>query len=54
MCEDDLVSAASGHEVLVRVITRDGKSLPSRADRRPNRINVDINDGLVTRVDGAG
>lgn len=54
MSEEDLVAAASEHEVLVRVVIRDGKSLPSRTDRRPNRVNIEVSDGIVTGIDHVG
>jgi hypothetical protein len=50
--ERDLVAAAADHGVEIRVITRDGQHFPLRADRRPSRVNVEIADGRITRVDG--
>jgi hypothetical protein len=50
--EDELRSAADERGVQIRVITRDGKSFLVRADRRPNRVNVDVAGGRVTGVRG--
>jgi hypothetical protein len=50
--EDDAVAQAAEHGCITRVELRDGKGLPLRADRRSNRIDLTIEDGVVvaTRV----
>jgi hypothetical protein len=50
--EQELISAASGQAIDVRVIARDGQRFNLRADFRPSRINVEVVDGRVTKVDG--
>lgn len=43
---------ARSHDCAFRVIKRDGELQVHTADRRFDRINVVVNDGRVTRVDG--
>lgn len=50
--EEALIAAAHEQDITVRVMARDGDRLPQRADRRPGRVNVEIADGRVTRIDG--
>ena len=52
--EQDLISTAAAQGIEVRVIARDGERFGLRADLRVNRINVEVVDGRVTRVDGVG
>lgn len=52
--EADLITAAAGHDVQVRVIARDGQRFALRADLRPNRVNVEVVGAIVSRVDGVG
>ena len=52
--EAELISAAAAHGIEVRVLARDGKHFGCRTDLRPNRINVEVVDGRVTRVTDIG
>jgi hypothetical protein len=45
---------AAKADCIVRVVRRDGKTLPRTEDRRPNRINVIIRRGVVRGIDSVG
>jgi len=53
LTEADLAERADAADLHVRVISRDGHGLALTADRSPNRINVALVEGRVSRVDGA-
>ena len=52
MPEEALISVANERGTQIRVISRDGETFLVRADRRPNPVNVDVVDGLITGVYG--
>ncbi len=53
LTEEQLMTAAQTAGIVVRVISRgDGRSLGITADRRGNRVNVEMVDGRVSRVNG--
>ena len=43
---------AHAHDCTVRVVKRDGESLPITEDFSRTRIDVAVNDGRVTAIDG--
>lgn len=47
LAESDAHSATEAHGVAFRIAERDGVSLPLRADRRPNRINVTVENRTI-------
>jgi hypothetical protein len=51
-CDARVLTEEAG--LKIRVIARDGVSLPSRADFRAKRINVKLTDGRVSRVETIG
>lgn len=48
--EDEATEAAEDRGWTVRVVRRDGEDLPATLDLRPNRVNVEVTDGVVTAV----
>jgi len=50
--EEALSAAANEQNIDVRVIARDGERFLLRTSFSPCRINVEVADGRVTRVDG--
>lgn len=51
--EAEKLAAAEG-DCTVRVIVRDGESLPATMDFNPSRINVEVEDGKVTAIVSLG
>ncbi|MGE4425599.1 MAG: hypothetical protein AB7G37_03995 [Solirubrobacteraceae bacterium] len=51
---DEASDRAQGVGCTVRVVRRDGEDLPGTLDLRPNRINVEEQDGRVVRIQGVG
>jgi hypothetical protein len=51
--EAESLAGAEG-DCVVRVIVRDGESLPATMDFNPSRINVEVEDGKVTEVVSLG
>lgn len=45
---------AKAHQCTIRVVKQDGRSLPVTSDLRPDRIDVVVSDGRVTRVPRVG
>lgn len=52
--EDAAASHAAGRGGVVRVIERDGQSLPMTMDFREDRMNVVVADGRITAVHSRG
>jgi len=52
--EDAAAAHAAEHGGLVRVIERDGQSLPMTMDFREDRMNVVVADGRITAVHSRG
>jgi hypothetical protein len=48
----DLVASAEAENVRIRVLSENGRGFVLTADRRANRVNVDVVDGRVSRIDG--
>jgi len=48
----DLVASGEAENVTIRVLSENGRSFVVTADRRGNRVNVDVVDGRVSRIDG--
>jgi hypothetical protein len=48
----DLIASAEAEKVRIRVLSENGLRFALTADRRVNRVNVDVADGRVSRVDG--
>lgn len=53
LTEEDLTTRADAAQIHVRVISRDEHGFWLAADRSPNRINVELVDGRVSRIDGS-
>jgi hypothetical protein len=51
LAESDGKAAVDAQNCLYRVARRDGVSFGARADRRPNRINVTIENGTITAAE---
>ncbi|MFT4049702.1 MAG: hypothetical protein QM648_07660 [Solirubrobacterales bacterium] len=49
---DELESWAAGKDMTVRVTMEDGQSFPQTMDYRPDRVNVQVEAGVVTRYCG--
>jgi len=47
-----LVASGEAENVTIRVLSENGRSFVLTADRRGNRVNVDVVDGRVSRIDG--
>ena len=54
MDEDGAAEHAAAHGATVRVIERDGRSLPMTMDFREDRVNVAVADGRVVAVHSRG
>jgi phosphoglycolate phosphatase-like HAD superfamily hydrolase len=50
----DATAAASAKGCSVRVVVEDGKPLAATQDFRPDRVNVVVEDGVVTKIDSLG
>ena len=50
LTEDEVVAAADTADIVVRVVLRDESGGIVSADRRSNRVNIDLVDGRVSRV----
>lgn len=54
VAEDEAAKVAEGYGWTFRVIERDGESLPVTMDFSPTRVNVTVEDGVVTTVQSFG
>jgi hypothetical protein len=54
MDEDAAGAHATAHGASLRVIERDGRSLPMTMDYRESRLNVTVADGRVAAVHSRG
>jgi hypothetical protein len=52
LAEADAKAMTSAASLRIRVTARDGVGFPRRADFRSNRVNVEVNDGRVSRIGG--
>lgn len=50
LSEEDFVRDAEARGYIVRVYDRDGESSSVDLDFRPNRLNISVNDGIVTEI----
>ena len=51
---DEATAIAEASAMTIRVVEEDGQMLPATRDLRPNRINVAVADGVVTKVVNLG
>ena len=54
MKESDAIELLLKENKILRVINRDGKSLMVSADTKPNRVNVWVKDGVISRLENMG
>jgi hypothetical protein len=52
--EDEFVRRAEAAGFNFRVVVRDGYSYARRLNYDPKRINVEVADGRITRIEGVG
>lgn len=50
LSEDEAVDKAQNRNAPYRVVRRDAESLPITHDLRPNRLNFEIDNGIVTKA----
>lgn len=50
----DAESTAKDHDCTVRIVVEDGEEQPQTMDLRPDRVNVEVRDGVVVALRGVG